>query len=111
MTMNAVANPRVVSQAEWLAARKELLAKEKNFTRQRDALSAQRREMPWVKVDKEYVLTRAAAKKRCPTCLAIAVSSSYTTSCSVRSGNRAAQVALWFPITSTARLSTSRSET
>ncbi len=45
----------VVSQSEWLAARKGLLAKEKEFTRQRDALSAQRRDLPWVKIDKPYV--------------------------------------------------------
>jgi len=46
---------KVVSQEEWLAARKALLAKEKQFTRQRDALSKQRRDLPWVKVDKNYV--------------------------------------------------------
>ena len=45
---------KVVSQQEWLAARKELLAAEKEFTRQRDALSAKRREMPWAKVEKNY---------------------------------------------------------
>jgi predicted dithiol-disulfide oxidoreductase (DUF899 family) len=47
--------PRVVSQSEWLAARKDLLAEEKEFTRRRDALSAKRRELPWVKVEKNYV--------------------------------------------------------
>jgi len=36
-------NPKVVSREEWIAARKELLAKEKNLTKQRDALSAERR--------------------------------------------------------------------
>ena len=46
---------RVVSQEEWLAARKQLLRKEKEFTRFRDQLSAERRELPWVKVEKEYV--------------------------------------------------------
>jgi len=46
---------KVVSQQEWLAARKELLAAEREFTRQRDALSAKRREMPWVKVEKNYL--------------------------------------------------------
>ena len=46
---------RVVSQEEWLAARKQLLRKEKEFTRFRDQLSAERRELPWVRVDKEYV--------------------------------------------------------
>ncbi len=47
--------PKVVSQAEWLAARKELLGKEKEFTRLRDELSRQRRELPWERVEKEYV--------------------------------------------------------
>ncbi len=47
--------PRIVSRAEWLVARKELLAKEKEFTRQRDALSAERRKLPRVKIEKEYV--------------------------------------------------------
>ena len=46
---------KVVSQKEWLAAREELLAAEKEFTRQRDALSAKRRELPWVKLSKNYV--------------------------------------------------------
>jgi len=45
---------KVVSRDEWLAARKQLLAKEKAFTRLRDELSGQRRALPWVKVDKEY---------------------------------------------------------
>jgi predicted dithiol-disulfide oxidoreductase (DUF899 family) len=45
---------KVVPRAEWLAARKELLIKEKEFTRLRDELSRQRREMPWVKVEKGY---------------------------------------------------------
>src|SRR5262245_53287145 len=45
---------QVVSREEWLAARKALLAKEKAFTRQRDELSAERRELPWVKVEKTY---------------------------------------------------------
>ena len=47
--------PKVVSEAEWVVARKELLKKEKEFTRERDALSAERRKLPWVKIDKEYV--------------------------------------------------------
>ncbi|HTS04577.1 MAG TPA: DUF899 family protein, partial [Candidatus Eisenbacteria bacterium] len=46
---------KVVSHDEWLAARKQLLAKEKEFTRLRDELSQQRREMPWEKVEKRYV--------------------------------------------------------
>ena len=46
---------RVVSHADWIAARKDFLAKEKEFTRMRDELSRQRREMPWERVEKNYV--------------------------------------------------------
>ena len=48
-------NHRIVSRDEWLAARKAHLAKEKELTRLRDQLSAERRELPWVKIDKSYV--------------------------------------------------------
>lgn len=63
MTVADLEHPNVVSEAEWLAARKDLLAKEKEFTRQRDALSAERRKMPWVKVEKEYVFDSPDGKK------------------------------------------------
>ncbi len=46
--------PPAASRAEWLAARKALLVKEKEFTRQRDALSAERRGLPMVRIEKEY---------------------------------------------------------
>ena len=46
---------KVVSQEEWLAARRALLAKEKAHMREGDALAAERRALPWVKVDKTYV--------------------------------------------------------
>lgn len=49
-----VGRPRVVSQDEWLVARKAHLAREKEFTRQRDALSTELRNLPMVRVDKEY---------------------------------------------------------
>lgn len=45
----------VVSRGEWLEARKELLKQEKELTRQRDKLCAERRALPWVKVEKDYV--------------------------------------------------------
>jgi len=47
-------HPRIVSQAEWLAARKAFLAREKEFTRLRDELSRERRELPWERVEKHY---------------------------------------------------------
>jgi predicted dithiol-disulfide oxidoreductase (DUF899 family) len=48
-------NNRIVSRAEWLDAHKQHLIKEKELTRRRDQLSIERRELPWVKVDKPYV--------------------------------------------------------
>jgi predicted dithiol-disulfide oxidoreductase (DUF899 family) len=48
-------DPQVVSRDEWLAARRELLAQEKEFTRRRDALNAGRRNLPMVEIDKEYI--------------------------------------------------------
>lgn len=46
---------KIVSQTEWIAARKAHLAAEKEFTKARDELARRRRELPWVKVDKKYV--------------------------------------------------------
>jgi predicted dithiol-disulfide oxidoreductase (DUF899 family) len=46
---------RIVSPQEWLAARRQLLEKEKAFTRARDELSRERREQPWERVEKTYV--------------------------------------------------------
>ena len=48
--------PPVVSQEEWEAARQQLLAKEKDATRARDALAAERRRLPRVRIEKDYVL-------------------------------------------------------
>jgi predicted dithiol-disulfide oxidoreductase (DUF899 family) len=45
---------RIVSPQEWEAARQQLLVKEKDLTRARDALAAERRRMPWLSVEKEY---------------------------------------------------------
>jgi predicted dithiol-disulfide oxidoreductase (DUF899 family) len=56
--------PPVVSRAEWLVARKELLAKEKEATRQRDALSAARRRLPMVKIEKDYVFEGPHGRRR-----------------------------------------------
>ena len=54
MSTSMIENPNVVSREEWLAARENLLLKEKQLTRQRDALAAERRRMPWLAVEKQY---------------------------------------------------------
>src|SRR5262249_37169213 len=46
--------PPIVSPQDWEAAREQLLVKEKEITRARDALAAERRRMPWTKVEKDY---------------------------------------------------------
>jgi predicted dithiol-disulfide oxidoreductase (DUF899 family) len=46
--------PPIVSSQEWEAARQQLLVKEKELTRARDALAAERRRMPWLAVEKDY---------------------------------------------------------
>jgi predicted dithiol-disulfide oxidoreductase (DUF899 family) len=53
---------KVVSRDEWIAARQELLIKEKEQTRLRDQLSTERRALPWVKVEKEYVFDAPEGK-------------------------------------------------
>jgi predicted dithiol-disulfide oxidoreductase (DUF899 family) len=62
MTTTQTDHP-IVSETEWLAARKELLAKEKDFSRRRDALSAERRKLPWVKVAKDYTFDTPGGKR------------------------------------------------
>jgi predicted dithiol-disulfide oxidoreductase (DUF899 family) len=54
---------KVVSQDEWIEARKRFLAKEKEFTRLRDELSRERRELPWTRVDKPYVFDGSNGKE------------------------------------------------
>ncbi|PYQ58075.1 MAG: DUF899 domain-containing protein [Acidobacteria bacterium] len=54
----------VVSREQWMSDRKAFLAKEKEFTRLRDDLSRQRRELPWVKVEKEYIFEGPKGKEK-----------------------------------------------
>jgi predicted dithiol-disulfide oxidoreductase (DUF899 family) len=56
--------PRIASHDEWLAARKELLVKEKAMTRARDALNTERRNLPMVEIEKDYVFDGPAGPAR-----------------------------------------------
>jgi predicted dithiol-disulfide oxidoreductase (DUF899 family) len=60
--INTLQNHKVVRNEEWLAARKALLAKEKEITRLNDELLAQRRDLPWVKVEKTYLFEAPEGK-------------------------------------------------
>ena len=61
-TFAGVKEHKVVSQKEWLTARKRLLLKEKKFSKARDQLNRERRALPWVKVEKEYVFDSPEGK-------------------------------------------------
>ncbi len=54
-TVRGIENRKVVSPKQWLVARKKLLVKEKKFSKLRDALHLERRRLPWVKIEKEYI--------------------------------------------------------
>jgi predicted dithiol-disulfide oxidoreductase (DUF899 family) len=56
-------HPKAASHSEWLEARKKFLAKEKEFTRLRDELSRQRRDLPWEKVEKQYLFDGPKGKE------------------------------------------------
>jgi len=61
--MNSAQQHQVVSREQWIEARKQHLIHEKAFTRQRDQLSAERRALPWVKVDKSYSFEGPGGRK------------------------------------------------
>jgi predicted dithiol-disulfide oxidoreductase (DUF899 family) len=63
MLNNPVIPRPIVSREEWLAARRALLAKEKEATRLRDRVNAERLALPWVKVEKTYVFDTPQGKK------------------------------------------------
>jgi predicted dithiol-disulfide oxidoreductase (DUF899 family) len=99
---------RVVSQEDWLTARRQLLRKEKEFTRARDQLSAERRELPWVKVEKSYVFDTPNGKETLADLFEGRSQLLVYHSCSARRGNRVARAAPSCRITSTARTGTFR---
>ena len=62
-TLTPTPEHEVVSREQWLEARTALLVREKELTRQRDALAAERRKLPWVRVEKEYVFDAPGNKE------------------------------------------------
>ena len=63
MSASTMEHPAIVSEAEWVAARTELLRKEKELTRLKDDLSRQRRALPWVRVEKQYTFEGPTGKQ------------------------------------------------
>jgi len=81
---SAIKFPKVVDQAEWQKARDALLVKEKAATHARDALAAERRRLPMVKINKEYVFVGPKRKMSLLDLFEAANSSFFITSCSRR---------------------------
>ena len=63
---NSACHPRIVSREEWQRARDQLLVKEKAATRARDALAAERRRLPMVRIEKDYAFEGPSGKVRLP---------------------------------------------
>jgi predicted dithiol-disulfide oxidoreductase (DUF899 family) len=63
MSDSTINNPTIVSREEWLIARKRLLAREKNLKHESDAVAAERRALPWVKVEKHYTFDSTNGEK------------------------------------------------
>ena len=63
MTIQETVHPRIVASDEWLAARKTLLAHEKELTKHYDRVSAERRRLPMVKLEKTYTFDGSEGKR------------------------------------------------
>lgn len=63
-TATSTAHPPIATQAEWLAERTKLLAQEKEATRLKDRVAAERRRLPMVRIEKDYVFTGSKGKAR-----------------------------------------------
>jgi predicted dithiol-disulfide oxidoreductase (DUF899 family) len=63
MTTSRIAHPKIVSRDQWLAERKKLVEHEKQLTRQRDRVNAERRKLPMVKMEKEYLFDGPEGKR------------------------------------------------
>ena len=94
MTATEVPHPPIVSRDQWLGERKKLLAQEKELTRHYDRVNAERRRLPMVKVEKNYLFEAPGGEEsRSRICSRAAGNSSSITSCSIRHGRRAARAA------------------
>src|SRR5215207_9955277 len=94
---------RIGTREEWLAARKDLLEREKEVTHRNDELARERQELPWVPIEKEYTFDTDEGPRRCRSSSAGARSCSSTTSCSGPPTTRAALCARRAPTRSTVR--------
>src|ERR1700732_1431155 len=63
MTTSTIPHPRIASEDEWLAERRKLQTHEKDLTKHRDRVSAERRRLPMVKIEKDYVFDGPSGKQ------------------------------------------------
>ncbi len=110
-TLEMPVNHRIVPRDEWTAARKALLAEEKELTRRRDTLARRRRELPWVRVEKGYAFDTPTGTKTLAELFAGRSQLIVYHFMFGRSGRKDARAARSSAITSMARSRTSRPAT
>ena len=93
---------RVVPDSQWLEARKQLLAREKELTRLHDQVAGERRALPWRRIDKEYLFDTREGPRTLGQLFAGRRQLMVQHSCSVRTGSRAAPAARTWRTTPTA---------
>ena len=93
-TAGSVPHPPIVSREQWLVERRKLLGHEKDLTQHYDRVNAERRRLPMVKIEKDYVFDDPNGKQNLKTLFQGSGNSSSITSCSIRRGKKAAQAVL-----------------
>ena len=92
----------IASRDEWLEARRDLLAAERDLTRRSDNAARLRQQLPWVRVDKEYTFDGPDGRQRLADLFEDAASFWFSTSYSRRALSRVARAAHTWPTTPTA---------
>ena len=93
MTKSTIPHPPIVSRDQWLTERKKLLAHEKELTKHYDRVNAERRRLPMVKIEKDYLFDGPDGKPSLKDLFEVAANSSSITSCLTRRGIKAARAA------------------
>ena len=91
MATNTVPQPQAVARDQWLTERKKLLTNEKKLTEHYDRVNAERRRLPMVKIEKDYVFNSPSGKPNLKDLFEGHRSSSSIISCLTRRGRKAAQ--------------------
>jgi hypothetical protein len=93
MTTSTIPHPPIASRDQWLAQRKILQAHEKELTKHRDRINAERRRLPMVKIEKDYIFDGRRANEVSGPSSRVVGNSWFITSCSTQHGTKAVRAA------------------